>query len=66
MEEPKLPLMGEQIKKMCIVYTQWKTNLAIKKIKIKAFAGKEMELETIVLSYARPRVINVFSVIGRR
>lgn len=40
--------------------------LAIKKIKIKAFAGKEMELETIVLSKARPRVINVFSVICRR
>lgn len=63
--QPRWPSTGEQIKKMYIIYTQWKANLAIKKTDIKAFAGKEMKLETIVLNKARPRVINVFSLICR-
>lgn len=50
---------------MYIIYTQWKANLAIKKTDIKAFAGKEMELKTIVLNKVKPRVINVFSLICR-
>ena len=55
--QPRCPSIEEGIKKLCYIYTM-KYYSAIKKNKIMAFAGKWMQLESIMLKNQKR---NVFS-----